>query len=411
MKVGKFLAASVILGGINFLPCISYFNAENLQIISVAHAEIKNYTASNTAMFDFGEDDEFIINTVKNVAKMRAIQSAKEKAGVYLTSYSKVVNGNLTSDDISVVTNNTAELLDVKYKKIPIQAQDAKGNDTGKVGLLYEATVTVKIDTDELKKYIKMTPQERLKLINQNKNLQQSNTKIDDDFENLRRQSGSSNNTQIIIQLYKIENRFTAQQKLQEGNVLYYQRDYQGAISKYNEAIKLNPDYEEANSNLKIADTSSKSTNSTKNDRISNSKIPQNAVEYKGHYYYIFNNCNTWEQAQKYCESLGGHLAIIRNAEDNNKLYNIMLQFGCKSAYFGLTDAEHEGKWIWVNGEPLKYSNWHSGEPNGGSYENYAMFYIRFSDGTWNDGNFGAGVSIEDTNAFICEWDSYSAIK
>ena len=409
MNKKKFLAklvmASILAGGINFLP-VPNFDAGNFQV-SIAHAETKNYTASDTAMFDFGEDDDFIINTVKNVAKLRAIQAAKEKAGVYLTSYSKTVNGNLTADDISVVTNNSAELLDVKYKKIPIQANDARGNSTGKVGLLYEATVTVKIDTDELSKYIKMTPQERLKLINQNKNLEKSNEKLDNEFEKLRRQSGNSGSSQIIIQLYKIENKFTAQQKLEEGNRLYYRRDYQGAISKYNEAIKLNPDYEEANSNREIAENQSKNNGSKK---ISN-KVPKDAVEYKGHYYYIFNNCNTWEQAQKYCESLGGHLAIIRNAEDNNKLYNIMLQFGCKSAYFGLTDAEHEGKWIWVNGEPLKYSNWHSGEPNGGPYENYAMFYIRFSDGTWNDGNFGAGVSIEDTNAFICEWDSYSAIK
>ena len=305
----------------------------------------------------------------------------------------------MTDDDISVVTNNSAELLDVKYKKIPFQANDAKGNSTGKVGLLYEATVTVKIDTDELSKYIKMTPQERLKLVEQNKNLEKSNEKLDNDFEKLRRQSNNSGSSQIIIQLYKIENRFTAQQKLEEGNRLYYRRDYQGAISKYNEAVKLNPEYEEANSNIEIAGGSS------------NNDIRKKAVEYKGHYYYVFNNCNTWEEAKKYCESLGGHLAIIRNAEDNQRLYNIMLQFGCKSAYFGLTDAGHEGKWLWVNDEPLKYSNWHYGEPNGNFYENYGMFYIRFPDGTWNDGNFGAGISLEDTNAFICEWDSYSAIK
>ena len=404
MKVGKFLVASIILGGINFLPVVLHFDTENLQIISVAHAEIKNYTASDTAMFDFGEDDEFIINTVKNVAKMRAIQAAKEKAGVYLTSYSKTVNGNLTADDISVVTNNTAELLDVKYKKIPIQANDARGNSTGKVGLLYEATVTVKIDTSELSRYIKMTPQEREKLINQNKNWEKSNEKIDADFEKLRRRSEGSNNTQIIIQLYQIENRFTAQQKLQEGNVLYYQRDYQGAISKYNEAIKLNPDYEEANANLEIADKSSK------NNHIANSKIPQNAIEYKGHHYYIFNNCNTWEQAKKYCESLGGHLAIIRNAEDNMRLYNMMLEFGYKSAYFGLTDAGHEGKWLWVNGEPLKYSNWHYREPSNGNNadrpENYAMFYWQFNDGTWNDGDFTDFGTDNGGGNFICEWDS-----
>ena len=245
-----------------------------------------------------------------------------------------------------------------------------------------------------------MSPQERLKLIDQNKNLEKSNEKIDADFEKLRRRSTTVNHTQIVIQLYKIENRVSAHQKLQEGNILYYKKDYQGAISKYNEAIKLNPDYEEANNNREIADGSSKKNSSSK------SNIPRNAVEHKGHHYYIFNNCNTWEQAKKYCESLGGHLAIIRNAEDNMRLYNMILGSGYRSAYFGLTDSGHEGKWIWVNGEPLRYSNWHSGEPNGSTYENYGMFYIRFPDGTWNDGDFSSGFTVEDTNAFICEWDS-----
>lgn len=110
--LAKLIAASVCLGGINFLS-VPNFDTGIFQV-STVHAETKNYTASDTAMFDFGEDDEFIINTVKNVAKLRAIQAAKEKAGVYLTSYSKTVNGNLTADDISVVTNNSAELLDVK---------------------------------------------------------------------------------------------------------------------------------------------------------------------------------------------------------------------------------------------------------------------------------------------------------
>lgn len=306
--LSKLIVASVMVGGINILSPVPNFESNIFQV-SIAHAEIKNYTASDTAMFDFGEDDEFIVNTVKNVAKMRAIQSAKEQAGVYLTSYSKAVNGKLTDDDISVVTNNTAELLDVKYKKIPIQAQDAKGNDTGKIGLLYEATVTVKVYTDELLKYIKMSPQERLKLIDQNKNLEKSNEKIDADFEKLRRRSTTVNHTQIVIQLYKIENRVSAQQKLQEGNILYYKKDYQGAISKYNEAIKLNPDYEEANNNLEIVENSSKNdtNNSSKNKKLNQLGIE----EYNGHYYKIFDEYHTWSESKSICNNYGGHLVTI----------------------------------------------------------------------------------------------------
>lgn len=404
--LAKLIAASVFLGGINFLP-VPNFDAGNFQL-STVHAETKNYTASDTAMFDFGEDDEFIISTVKNVAKMRAIQAAKEKAGVYLTSYSKIVNGNLTDDDISVVTNNSAELLDVKYKKIPIQANDAKGNSTGKVGLLYEATVTVKIDTDELSKYIKMTPQERLKLVEQNKNLEKSNEKLDNDFEKLRRQSNNSGSSQIIIQLYKIENRFTAQQKLEEGNRLYYRRDYQGAISKYNEAVKLNPEYEEANSNREIAGDSSNNVGNL-----------ENVAEFKGHYYKVFNEGMTWTQAKKRCEDMGGHLVTITSKDEQEIVKNLVISNGTKGYYWMGSVMVSKNKFKWITGEIFSYSNWAGGQPdNAGGVENVATMWKAPGgfDGLWNDVyEFGNGINMPfydiENSGFICEWDSYSAIR
>ena len=80
----KLVIASLLVNGINFSPVIVNFNDKKLQIVSVAYAAIKNVPASDTVICDFGENDEKIIETVKNLAKMRAIQFAKEKAGIYL---------------------------------------------------------------------------------------------------------------------------------------------------------------------------------------------------------------------------------------------------------------------------------------------------------------------------------------
>lgn len=138
--------------------------------------------------------------------------------------------------------------------------------------------------------------------------------------------------------------------------------------------------------------------------------IPSDALKYNGHSYYIFNNALTWEQAQAYCESRGGHLAVINNDAENTKLFNYMKSKGYDSAYFGLSDRAKEGTWTWANGEKFSYKNWASGEPNGGTYENYGMFYYVYQNGEWNDGDFSAGSSfyldgklIKDTNSFICE--------
>ncbi len=144
--------------------------------------------------------------------------------------------------------------------------------------------------------------------------------------------------------------------------------------------------------------------------------IPSGAFTYNGHSYMLYYGLSSWEQAKSYCESRGGHLAVITSAGENTALFNYMKRAGYDSAYFGLSDASKEGTWTWTNGERVSYTNWASGEPNGGTYENYGMFYYKYSDGKWNDGNFAAGSTfysggkkIVDTNAFICEWDTVTS--
>lgn len=127
--------------------------------------------------------------------------------------------------------------------------------------------------------------------------------------------------------------------------------------------------------------------------------------EYNGHHYMFFENAATWEEAQDFCESMGGHLATITSEGENDFLFELMKTSGYDSAYFGFTDSYEEGEWAWITGERVRYTNWHSGEPNSeNSNEDYAMFYFKFDDGTWNDGDFGGGT-VQGGNVFICEWD------
>ncbi len=141
-------------------------------------------------------------------------------------------------------------------------------------------------------------------------------------------------------------------------------------------------------------------------------KIPTDALECNGHYYYIYSDvCDTWEDAESYCESLGGYLSIIENNDENAYLYDYMKKQGYDNAYFGLTDSKNEGEWLTVNGEQPKFTNWSDGEPNNeGGNENYAMFYHKSSAYKWNDGNFGNGTNGDD-KTFICEWDEKSVEK
>ena len=135
------------------------------------------------------------------------------------------------------------------------------------------------------------------------------------------------------------------------------------------------------------------------------------ALEFNGHYYKIYDGvCDTWEEAAEYCNKLGGHLATITSAEENEALYSYITSNNYTTAYFGLTDKNSEGVWEWINGEEVVYTNWHSDEPNNDNREDYGMFYWKFSDGTWNDGNFMNGTQ-SDERVFICEWDNLYAFS
>lgn len=138
------------------------------------------------------------------------------------------------------------------------------------------------------------------------------------------------------------------------------------------------------------------------------------SFNYNGHSYAFFDNiCNTWDEAKDFCESIGGYLAVINDEKENETLYRMMRSVGLEGAYFGYSDANEEGNWQWIHKDLSTYDNFHKGlneedtEPNNGqgyADENYAMFFYKYSNGEWNDGDFGFATE-DGVKAFICEWD------
>ena len=147
------------------------------------------------------------------------------------------------------------------------------------------------------------------------------------------------------------------------------------------------------------SDTTTSATTSATTTQSTTTTSIQPAF-YNGHAYAIYSEAaDSWEEAKEFCETAGGKLAVINDAEENEFVYKYMTECGFKSAYFGLSDPNKDGTWSWADGSELTYSNWHSGEPSSQN-EMYGMYYYKFSDGTWNDGVWG-----DNTTAFICEWE------
>ncbi|TRU69550.1 MAG: hypothetical protein EWV55_16590 [Microcystis viridis Mv_BB_P_19951000_S69] len=113
------------------------------------------------------------------------------------------------------------------------------------------------------------------------------------------------------------------------------------------------------------------------------------ALFYLGHKYLLSPSTN-WERAQLIATKFQGYLVTINSIDENQFLsqnLSILLESDpnqYESLWIGLTDKDTEGKFQWINGEKVTYTNWYQGQPDHlQDTEDYA--YLRLSDGQWGD--------------------------
>jgi len=127
---------------------------------------------------------------------------------------------------------------------------------------------------------------------------------------------------------------------------------------------------------------------------------------FKGKQYAIGKWGVSWDEAQQKCQRLGGSLVIITNQAENDFLTRLLRTTNAKRwVYIGASDRRKEGKWQWVNGQKVIYSNWdlQNAQPNNRTWnrlpEHYAAINLERS-GKWWD----LPVEQDDTG-FICQWE------
>ncbi len=169
--------------------------------------------------------------------------------------------------------------------------------------------------------------------------------------------------------------------------------------------------------------------------------------EFNGHTYQIIKSLEIdWNSAKLQCEQMGGHLATITSAAENQFLLNLLKKEGVELVWLGASDSSQEHNWQWVTGEPFNYADWAPNEPNNGlgsrchstkgctydkngctnylnhrgafggdvldGEEDYLGYYtdvhetLEFDDVRWNDYYPSGRHSDFDMQGFICEWES-----
>lgn len=106
--------------------------------------------------------------------------------------------------------------------------------------------------------------------------------------------------------------------------------------------------------------------------------------------YQIIAGTFTWLEAKADAESRGGHLATITRQSEWDLIAGL---FGNSllGAFLGGTDAQVEGVWRWVTGEPWAFTRWSPGQPdNAGGTQHY--LWLHPSGGLLWDDTHNAGL-------------------
>lgn len=119
------------------------------------------------------------------------------------------------------------------------------------------------------------------------------------------------------------------------------------------------------------------------------------ASYYNGNAYIIYQGVMTWEQADKSCRDMGGHLVTITSKGELDFINGI-----CKETIWLGARADANRNWNWITGEKWSWSAWREDEPNnsGGSEDCIIM-----AGGSWIDVPSSASPYQK---TFICEWEN-----
>ncbi len=131
---------------------------------------------------------------------------------------------------------------------------------------------------------------------------------------------------------------------------------------------------------------------------VSQAHVLDGSKEWNGHYYKIFEIDLNYDQARKFCLSMGGHLATAENFKENEIIQEIINNGGKKEYLIG-GHKDNKNIWRWVTGGVITDTNWQSGYPSSGPN----MSMEKKANGKWKT-TFFWGESGK--YPFVCEWDS-----
>ena len=106
----------------------------------------------------------------------------------------------------------------------------------------------------------------------------------------------------------------------------------------------------------------------------------------------------SYGNAKAQCEADGSFLAIPRSQAEFQDLKPFFTSlFTNEYIWIGINDIEQEGSFVGVDGSEISWTNWWSGQPNGGTNENgVAISGFSSDNGRWYD------FAVNNQFKFVC---------
>jgi len=126
-----------------------------------------------------------------------------------------------------------------------------------------------------------------------------------------------------------------------------------------------------------------------------------------GSFYKYVTTATTWENANNessltMLNGVSGHLVHVNSAVENSAIDTM---YGTNSGWLGASDKAGEGSWKYyygANSTNINYTNWLSGQPDGGTGENYTLMV---NGGLWHD------LSSAGSTGYVIEWDGSAVLN
>ncbi|MCR5757882.1 MAG: tetratricopeptide repeat protein [Selenomonas sp.] len=198
-----------------------------------ASAEVRTIEADG--YYQMGDGMEENQALAKERAKVDAMRRASEQAAVYIESSSEVSLGQLTKDEVRLLSSAILQVKSTQYH--PVVVGDS---------IQYQCHIVATVDTDSVKGRIQNG---RLELEDSLRKYQEENERLRKEMEELKQRyktATEAQKQQLRAEEQKNNQEFLANQYFGQGNAYYHLGQKEKAIRQYEKAISLKPDYASA---------------------------------------------------------------------------------------------------------------------------------------------------------------------